>query len=71
MKFECEISLGNAAMANPTNVAEALADLANRIKASPADVNMGGPIKDTNGNECGKWRLASPRKYEKRAKAAQ
>ncbi len=51
-KFQVEIELGNAAMDSASDIADALADIANKV----AEGNFDGPIIDLNGNSVGFYR---------------
>lgn len=55
-KFNCNIELGNDAMQNPQELAEALRELANRIEnIDETTILDGAKILDDNGNEVGSW----------------
>lgn len=55
-KFSMNIELGNDAMQQPQELADALREVANKIAAiDPTDTNAGGKVLDDNGNEVGTW----------------
>jgi hypothetical protein len=55
--FELKITLGNDAMQAPGDVADALADLAMRLRNQPGNVwyDDRGRLRDVNGNVVGQW----------------
>jgi hypothetical protein len=57
MKFTLEIELGNSAMLNADDVAEALVRVAARVRDAQFtdDDNTYCPILDRNGNKVGDW----------------
>lgn len=56
--FELRITLGNAAMLTPQDVADALGRVARQLRdREPEDVWVGGNIRDFNGNRVGEWTL--------------
>lgn len=59
MKFALEITLGNAAMQGPEDIAEALRRVAAKVEAVPQGLELGDsrPIMDTNGNLVGSYEL--------------
>lgn len=58
-KFTLEITLGNAAMEGPRDVAEALNKVAEKLSGNaygtPLHPPTEGTIRDLNGNTVGKW----------------
>jgi hypothetical protein len=52
--FGLEITLGNDAMRNRYDIAEALRGVAERIEAGSVD---SGKVKDLNGNSVGSWTI--------------
>jgi hypothetical protein len=53
VSFRADLESGNAAMQTPEDVADALEDVARRIRRGCED----GAIKDLNGNTVGRWGL--------------
>ncbi len=61
MKFILRIDLGNEAMREPLDVADALREVQEKLattKGTPLRVNEGGYIRDRNGNSVGEWRVS-------------
>ena len=58
MIFKLEIALGNAAMQEPSDVADALGNVAGQLQGRAVD-DWGGyqGIKDENGNQVGSWHV--------------
>lgn len=62
MLFKLEIELGNAAMMGPEDVAEALEELAKRLRAWAKTGSMVSlAIRDRNGNSVGDWSIRTRR----------
>jgi hypothetical protein len=57
-KFTLIIELGNDAMQDGRNVADALRKLAGRIEDNDFRRVDGGGIMDLNGNSVGKWEVS-------------
>jgi len=59
MKFKVEIKLGNAAMLTGEDVAQALAEVADKLHQSYDDLRIGDGrlIFDYNGNDVGSWEV--------------
>lgn len=54
--FTLEIELGNAAMCEAEHVAEALEQIAQRVRGGEDD----GRVRDLNGNTVGTWSVNYP-----------
>lgn len=58
MKFELTISLGNDAMNNEQDLADAIRKVANSVEQfsiTPGSTIIGGTTRDENGNKVGTW----------------
>lgn len=55
MKFTLEIETSGEAMANGDDVADELLTVIRQLRVE----QMGGLIKDRNGNTCGHWTVTS------------
>lgn len=53
--FTLSITLGNAAMQSPADVATALHRIARVLETSEGTTVAGGSVIDTNGNKVGTW----------------
>lgn len=56
-RFELCVELDNDAMRTQAHVADALYNLAIRMRMGGVKMSDGGKIKDTNGNSCGEYKL--------------
>jgi hypothetical protein len=54
MQFKLKIKLGNAAMMDPADVAEALEETARKLRDEGFE---DGNIRDVNGNTVGDWKV--------------
>ena len=59
MKFMLEIELGNDAMRDDADIAEALARVAKRVETIGTEYNRAFVIRDTNGNTVGRWSVVT------------
>jgi hypothetical protein len=55
MKFVLSINLGNEAMMDPPDVAQALLDIAKILSRDGGDAMEHGVVRDANGNTVGEW----------------
>jgi hypothetical protein len=64
MTFQLKIELGNAAMLDPADVADALEQVASKVR----DYGFGaGNIRDVNGNRVGSYALIGTRRMKRPA----
>lgn len=58
-KFSLSVTLGNAAMCSSRDLANALENVAKRIRKDDSVSRLGdsGKVMDANGNSCGSWSL--------------
>jgi hypothetical protein len=55
MKFVLTINLGNEAMIDSQDVAQALLDVAKILSRDSGDAMEHGVVRDANGNTVGEW----------------
>jgi hypothetical protein len=55
--FNLTIALGNDAMQNGDDIAEALRHTASRVEAGGLETLQSGPVRDLNGNTVGSWEV--------------